>query len=96
MAKHKAMPEPDFTLVELLKEVSSEVLGEAVAFTTVELGEIIDRRPRAVLRFLRTLAGRGWKIEPTRKEIINFAGHRTTVPAYRLIRPAEESEVQKS
>ena len=97
MAKrNNVVPEPDFTLVELLKEVSSEVPEEAAAFTSAELGELINCRPRTAIRYLKILAGQGWRIEPTRKEIINFAGQRTTVAAYRLIRPAEIEEEQKN
>ena len=80
------IPEPDFTIEELIQEleaVSPPRGGEG--YTTRELAEKSGKSVKAILRLLHVLDAEG-RLEPTQKGIIGIDGLPHTVPAYRLLR----------
>ena len=78
-------PEPTFTLLDLLQEMSPSSDEEGEFFTTAELAERFSVSQHTIIGHFRQLQKNGWIIKVIRKPVVNIAGIRTTVPAYKLI-----------
>lgn len=88
-------PVPKFTIEELLRSAVEAVpKTEEGVFTTRELAGIFEVMTLDTARkYMSKLQDRGWRFLSTRKGIVNRAGASTSVPAYTVIPPSRDEEM---
>ena len=97
-------PAPDFTLLDLLRELKaiepreidqSPRYWEEGYFRTEELSELLGVEQKTIVKWLKELRRKGWQIVPRRVDIIRFDGQPAKGTAYKVL-PKDKDGLNKS
>jgi predicted ArsR family transcriptional regulator len=90
------MPQPDFTMEELLVALQQQPATDGEGVSARELSEQLGRSRQWVLSHLGALARQGKLDKPQFRVGIGIDGRTIRTPLYRLKRPVEGQEGSKS